>query len=109
MLTPKSTSSHLWHAGVSRHVLSVECTQYDYTVLVQIIIDDSKERHVVKGHVLFCDVGFAYIFSPDNCYFKVILYIQDEDMLITNSLTVEAKLVKFAKSCNKEHSEWFVL
>lgn len=73
------------------------------------IINDSKGRHVVKGHALYCDVAFAYIFSTEHCYFKVILYIEDEDMLITNSLTVEAKLVKFAKSCNKEHSEWFVL
>lgn len=30
-------------------------------------------------------------------------------MLITNSLSVEAKLVRLAKSYNKEHSEWFVL
>ncbi len=30
-------------------------------------------------------------------------------MLITNSLSAEAKLVKLAKSCNKEHSDWFVL
>lgn len=31
------------------------------------------------------------------------------DMLITNSLYAEAKLVRSAKSCDREHSEWFVL
>lgn len=30
-------------------------------------------------------------------------------MLITNSLASRAKLVRSAQSCNKEHSEWFVL
>lgn len=62
MLTLNSTQTHLWSAGVSRHVLAVECTQYDYTMLVQMIMDDSKGRHFVKGRVLLCDVGFAYIF-----------------------------------------------
>ncbi len=34
MLTLNSTQTHLWSAGVSRHVLAVGCIQYDYTVLV---------------------------------------------------------------------------
>lgn len=47
----------------------------------------SKGRHFVRGHVLFRDVAFASHFSPDNCCCKVILHIENEDMLITNSLS----------------------
>lgn len=78
-------------------------------MFVQIIVDDSKGRYFAKENVLFCDVGSAHIFPLTTVVLKVIPYIEDEDTLITNSLAAEAKLVKSAKTRNKEHSEWFVL
>lgn len=56
-----------------------------------------QKEGICQGHVLFCDVGLAYIFSPHKCCFKVISDIEDEDMLIANRFGAEVKLVRFAK------------
>lgn len=58
---------------------------------------------------LILSCRFCLHFSHDNCCFNVIPHIEDEDMLITNTLASEAKLVRVANTHDKEHSVGFVL
>lgn len=76
---------------------------------VRKIIDDSKGRHFCRRACLVLRCMFCLHICSDSCYFKVISYNEHAVVLIMSSLAEEAKLVNFAKSCNKERSGLFVL
>lgn len=73
-------------------IVDTSTCQQEHTVLYSVVVD-SDGRYLAKGCVLCC--WFCLHISLDNCFFKVIPYIKNEE-------AAQAELVKIPQSFNKE-------